>query len=102
MLSLLVMSDSLQPPGLSPARLLCPWHSLGKNTAMGGYFLFQEIFPTLGLDLHFFSSPALVGGFFTTEPPGKPYCVYFISTRFYKVETLGAETGPDLSLLCPH
>ena len=56
---------------------------------MGGHFLFQEIFPTQGLDLHLFLSPALVGGFFTTELPGKPYCAYFISTRFYKVETLG-------------
>ena len=27
-----VMSDSLQPHGLQPASLLCPWNSLGKNT----------------------------------------------------------------------
>ena len=28
----LVVSDSLQPCGLWPARLLCPWHSPDKNT----------------------------------------------------------------------
>ena len=29
------MSDSLQPHGLWPARLLCPWHSLGQNPGVG-------------------------------------------------------------------
>ena len=29
------MSESLQPCGLSPARLLCPWDSPGKNTGVG-------------------------------------------------------------------
>ena len=27
-----VMSNSLQPHGLQPVRLLCPWDSSGKNT----------------------------------------------------------------------
>ena len=30
-----VMSDSLQPRGRQPARLLCPWGSPGKNTGVG-------------------------------------------------------------------
>ena len=30
-----VVSDSLRPPGLQPARLLCPWDSPGKNTRVG-------------------------------------------------------------------
>ena len=34
-----VMSNSLQPHGLWPARLLCPWDSLGKNTGVGGHAL---------------------------------------------------------------
>ena len=34
-----------------PARLLCPWESPGKNTGVGGHFLLQGIFPTLGLNL---------------------------------------------------
>ena len=48
----------LQPHGLQPARLLCPWDFPGKNTGVGC------IKP---------ASPALAGMFFTTEPLGKPY-----------------------------
>ena len=43
----------LRSHGLQPARLLCPWNFLGKNTGVGCYFLFQSIFPTHGLNLHF-------------------------------------------------
>ena len=45
--------DSLQPHGLQPARLLCPWNFPGKNTGVGCYFLHQGIFPTQGLKTHF-------------------------------------------------
>ena len=41
-----LVSDSLWPHGLQPARLLCPWNSPGKNTAVGCHFLLQGIFPT--------------------------------------------------------
>ena len=41
-----VVSDSLWPRGLQPARLLCPWDSPGKNTGVGGHALLQGIFPT--------------------------------------------------------
>ena len=34
-----VMSDSLRPHGLQPARLLCPWDFPGKNTGVGCHFL---------------------------------------------------------------
>ena len=40
-----VMSDSLQPYELSPTRLLCPWDSPGKNTAVGCQTLLQGIKP---------------------------------------------------------
>ena len=50
MLSHSVESDSLQPYGLQPARLLCPWNSLGKNTGLGSHSLLQGIFPTQGLN----------------------------------------------------
>ena len=40
------MSDSLQPYGLKPARLLHPWDSPGKNTGMGCHVLLQGIFQT--------------------------------------------------------
>ena len=43
-----VMSDSLQPCGLQPTRLLPPWDSPGENSGVGCHFLLQEIFPTQG------------------------------------------------------
>ena len=42
--------DSLQPHGLEPARLLCPWDSLGNNTGVGCHALLQGIFPNPGVD----------------------------------------------------
>ena len=47
-----VVSNSLQPQGLQPTRLLCPWESPGKNTGVGCHFLPQGIFPTHGSNLH--------------------------------------------------
>ena len=38
------VSDSLQPYGLWPARLHCPWDSPGKNTGVGCHALLQGIF----------------------------------------------------------
>ena len=35
------MSDSVQPLGLQPTRLLLPWDSPGKNTGVGCHFLLQ-------------------------------------------------------------
>ena len=34
-----VVSTSLQPCGLQPARLLCPWNSPGQRTGVGCHFL---------------------------------------------------------------
>ena len=39
---------TLQPHGLQPTRLLCPWDSPGKNTRVGSLSLLQGIFPTQG------------------------------------------------------
>ena len=47
-----VMSDSLRPYGLEPARLLCPWDFPGRNTGVCCHFLLQGIFPTQGLNIH--------------------------------------------------
>ena len=44
----LVMSNSVQPCRLQPARLLCPWDSLGKSSRVGCHALLQEILPTQG------------------------------------------------------
>ena len=40
----------LQPHGLSPARLLCPWDFPGKNTGVGYHFLLHRIFSTQELN----------------------------------------------------
>jgi hypothetical protein len=70
-LSMLVdwmVSESLQCYGLQPTRLLCPGDFPGNSTRVGCHFLW--IFPTQGLNLHLLHWQA--GGFFTTEPAGKP------------------------------
>ena len=41
-----VVSNSLRPHGLWPARLLCPWNFPGKNTGVNCHALLQGIFPT--------------------------------------------------------
>ena len=46
-----VVSDSLWPHTLQPARLLCPWDVPGKNSGVGCHFLLQGIFPTQGSNL---------------------------------------------------
>ena len=45
-----VVSDSLRPRGLWPARRLCPWDSPGRNTGVGCRSLLRRIFPTQGLN----------------------------------------------------
>ena len=49
-LSRSVVSNSLRPHGLLPARLPCPWDSPGKNTGVGCHALLQGIFPAQGLN----------------------------------------------------
>ena len=41
----------LQPHGLQPTRLLCPWDSPGKSTGVGCHFLLQGVFLTKRLKL---------------------------------------------------
>ena len=62
----LVLSNSLQPRGLQPTRLLCPWDSLGKNIGVGCHALLQGIFPTQGSNSHLLRLHQ-AGRFFTTS-----------------------------------
>ena len=39
-----IMSNSLQPHGLEPVSLLCPWNSQGKNTGMGEVYAKFQFF----------------------------------------------------------
>ena len=68
MLTCSAASDSLRLHGMQPTRLLCPWNFPGRNTGVRCPFLLQGIFPTQGTNPRLL----LAGGFFTTEPPGKP------------------------------
>ena len=43
-----VMSNSVWPYRLQPARLLCPWDSLGKSIEMGCHALLWGTFPAQG------------------------------------------------------
>ena len=72
-----VMSDSLQPRGRQPARLLCPRGSPGKNTGVGCHASSRDL-PDPGIEP---TSPALAAGFFTTEPPGKPHGILLSHER---------------------
>ena len=56
-----VVSDSVRPHGLWPARLLCPWDPPGKNTGVGCHFLLQGIFPPQDQT----RVSLIAGGFFT-------------------------------------
>ena len=46
-----VVSNSLQPHGLQPARLLGPWNFPGKSTGAGYYFFLQGIYLTQELNV---------------------------------------------------
>ena len=49
------MSNSVQPQGLEPTRLHCPWDSPGKNAGVGCHFLLQGTFLTQGWKLRLLS-----------------------------------------------
>ena len=65
-LSRFSLSDSYQPDGLSPIRLLCPWDSPGKNNGVGFHALLQGISPTQWLN------PALSHCRWILQPQAKP------------------------------
>ena len=63
-----VVPNSVQPYGLSPARLLCPWNSPGKNTGVGCHSFLQGLFLTQGSNLYLLHWQA---DFLPSDPPGK-------------------------------
>ena len=66
------MSNPLQPHGLYPARLFCPWDSPGKNTGVGCHALLQGIFPTQGWNPRLLRLLRWQTGSLPLAPPGKP------------------------------
>ena len=68
-----VVSNSLQPHGLWPTKLLCPWDSPGKNTGVGCYALLQGIFPTQGIEPESPVVPALQADSSLLSHQGSPH-----------------------------
>ena len=71
-----VVSDSLQPYGLYPNRLFCPWNSQGKNTGVGCHALLQGIFLTQGSNPHLLRLLYRQVISLPLAPPGKPVAIY--------------------------
>ena len=68
-----LVSDSLQPYGLRPSRLLCPWDFPDKNTGVGGHALLQGVFPTQESKLYLCPLLHWQVGSLPLWPPGKPW-----------------------------
>ena len=68
-LSCSVMSDSLQPHGLQPARLLCPWGFSRQEYRSRLSCSLPWDLPNPGIEL---TSPALQADSLPSEPLGKP------------------------------
>ena len=65
------MSISLQPHGMQPTRLFCPWASLGNNTGVGCQAFLQGIFLTQGLNPPILCFLHWQMGSLPLVPPGK-------------------------------
>ena len=76
------MSDSLQPHGLHPIRLLCSWDFPGKNTEVGCHFLLRGIFWPMD-QTHVSCGSWIAGGFSTAEPQGKPESYTYTAVYYY-------------------
>ena len=98
-----VMSNSLPPYGLQPARLLCPRNFPGKKYWSGQPFPPLGDLPNPGIEPTAPTSPALAGGFFTLALPGKPaldrrFPISFQMLSFLSIDPpLLPQTSPGLS-----
>ena len=61
------MSDSLQPYGLQPTRLLCPWDSPGKDEYWSALPYPPPDLPDPGIEPASLTPPALAGRLLTTS-----------------------------------
>ena len=67
-----VVSNSLQPCGLQPTRLLCSWGFFRQEHWSGLSSPSPGDLPDPGIEPMFLASPALAGRFFITASSGKP------------------------------
>ena len=71
----------LQPHGLEPTRLLCPWDFSDKNTGVGCHFLLQGIFLAQGSNLCLLHWQV---GSFPLNHQGSPECSPKEKKKFFE------------------
>ena len=102
---------TIWPYGLQPARLLCPWDSLGKNTGVGCHALLQGVFLTHGSDLHLLCLLYCQAGSLPLAPPGRPIgmCAHththththtYVYTHTYTPHIFFTHSSIDRHLVC--
>ena len=106
------MSNFLQPHGLLPARLLCPWNFSGKNNGVGFLFLLQGIFPTwestLGLlhllhwqtdslPLSHLGSPSWYLHWWYIHWPTASWSLFVVSQMWFCPRCLNCKSRPSFS-----
>ena len=82
------MSNSLQPYGLKPSRLFCPWNFPSKNSGVGCHFLLQGIFPTQELNPHLLCFLHWLVDSFPLSHLGSPsniYINFFVCSKLVEV-----------------
>ena len=94
-----VISASLQPHELQPARLLCHRDSPGQNAGIGGHALLQGIFPTQRLN----PGPTVQADSSLSESAGEPWPPLPCATICVSGKTLPCHL-PELRPLprCPY
>ena len=85
-----MVSDSLLPHELWPAKFLCPWNFQGKNTGMGCHFILQGIFPTHDQTGVSHITGRLFMVWATGEGPAgrqhkyRDYCLFYLENHIYE------------------
>ena len=87
--SLSVVSDSLQPNGPWPTRLLSPWDSPGKNPGVGCHAFLRGIFLTQGWNLHLLCLLLQQASSLPLVPPGKPFPAWGCNIYWDGTESVG-------------
>ena len=83
------MSNSLQPCGLQPIRLLCPWDSPSKNTGLNCHALI----PTKGWKLHLLCLLHWQECSLSLVPSGKPSLIWILSKKALGI--FGSSAGKE-------
>ena len=78
-----VVSDSVQPFGLKPAKLFCPWDAPDKSTGMDCHAFLQSIFPIQGSNLYRLRLLHWQEGSLLLAPPGNPKYLFIPSVSFH-------------------